>query len=181
MANRRGHGKRARHGTRKWIVKVMDSPEGIRGMLTSQIQSRVAKLSGSKIPPYSIYQALRTLVKRHRLQARRQGREYSYKFVTGGAATPAKPVSRAKRVVAALTPAPRPAAAVATPVSAPAVAPMPLTVPEAPAAVPGAPAAPSLHKLAPGEVALLHIGEAHVETATNVHGRIVLERHRRPK
>ncbi len=36
-------------------------------------------------------------------------------------------------------------------------------------------------KLAPGEAVILHLGETHVETATNVHGKVVLERHARPK
>ncbi len=38
-----------------------------------------------------------------------------------------------------------------------------------------------LHKLAPGEVSILHVSETHVEAATNVHGKLVLERHRRPR
>ena len=42
-----------------------------------------------------------------------------------------------------------------------------------------APAQP-LHKLAPGEAVILNVGEEHVETATNVYGKIVLERHKRP-
>lgn len=42
-------------------------------------------------------------------------------------------------------------------------------------------AGPVLHKLAPGEAVILHVGEQHVETATNVHGRIVVERHPRVK
>jgi hypothetical protein len=37
------------------------------------------------------------------------------------------------------------------------------------------------HKLGVGEVLVLFIGEAHVETATNVHGKIVLEKHTRPR
>lgn len=37
------------------------------------------------------------------------------------------------------------------------------------------------HKLAVGEVLVLHVGETHVETVSNVHGKVVLERHPRPK
>ncbi|MDE1821897.1 MAG: hypothetical protein KGJ23_13965 [Euryarchaeota archaeon] len=50
----------------------------------------------------------------------------------------------------------------------------------------GAAAPPSrtwvpLEALAPGEVLVLSIGEGHVETATNVHGKVVIERLARPR
>lgn len=37
------------------------------------------------------------------------------------------------------------------------------------------------HKLAVGEVLVLHVGETHVETVSNVYGKVVLERHPRVK
>ncbi len=37
-----------------------------------------------------------------------------------------------------------------------------------------------LHKIAPGEIALLHVGESHVETAANIDGKLVLKKHPRP-
>lgn len=60
-----------------------------------------------------------------------------------------------------------------------------LVVPETsrPSAIPSAAdAALSFpHKLAVGEVLVLFVGETHVETASNVHGKVVLERHPRPR
>ncbi|MDE1821896.1 MAG: hypothetical protein KGJ23_13970 [Euryarchaeota archaeon] len=52
----------------------------------------------------------------------------------------------------------------------------------APTPVSSAPtSAPLPHRLSLGEVLVLEIGEDHLETATNVHGRVVLERHARPR
>jgi hypothetical protein len=153
MARREKGSKRARHDARNWILKVVASDDGGRGLATSDIQSRAAQLSGEKIPYYSIYQGLRTLVRRRELSAQRRGRELYYRSASAAPAAP--------------TPAE--------------VAPVPAAT--ASASVPAlAAAGPApMHTLAPGEITLLHVGESHVETASNVHGKLVLERHRRPK
>jgi hypothetical protein len=107
-------------------------------------------LSGSRIPSYSVYQALRTLVKKKQVISARHGRELT--FTLASATT--------RRSVPAATPV----------VSAEAVA-----VPAASAASPWE----LPHKLAPGEASIIHVGETHLETVSNVHGKIVVERHRR--
>jgi len=119
-------------------------------MLTKDLQRKVASLTGRKIPPYSIYQALRTLVKRKVVTATRMGRQFSYRLI----GSPAERAARSE-------PAPAASGRVTS-----------LMVP---------PLALLPHKLAPGEVTILHIGETHIETATNEHGKILLERHARPR
>ncbi|MCI4368881.1 MAG: hypothetical protein L3K09_04885 [Thermoplasmata archaeon] len=127
---------------------------------TSDIRKRVAKLSGTKIPDQSLYGALRTLVRRRAVSSKRSGRELSFTLST--AAKPAR----------------KPTATVAEPAPAPVM--IDSSTPVAMAPTTALATITSVQKLAPGEAAILHIGEAHVETATNVHGKVVLERHRRP-
>jgi hypothetical protein len=146
MKVRHQRGKRARHGARNWILKALESFERGQAVRTSEIRKKVRQLSGAKIPDYSLYQALRTLVRQRALRARRVGRERSYQLISGKPAAPVPKVARRPTKIAE----PRTAA--------------------------GQP----LHKLAPGEVVILEIGVAHVESAANRRGRLVLERHQRP-
>lgn len=154
MPKGRKAAKRTRHDTRKWILKALASAGAGEALPTSQIEKSIASLSGSRIPSYSVYQALRTLTKRKVVSARRKGRELSFSLVATGRAAPAPAVVE------------RPAEMAAPP------------MPPAPAPTPSTPA--GLHTIAPGEVTILHVGDSHIETATNVHGKIVLEKHRRP-
>jgi hypothetical protein len=131
-------------------MKALQSTEASAGMLTKDLQRKVASLTGTKIPAYSIYQALRTLVKRKVVTATRMGRQFSYRLI----GSPAERAARSE-------PAPTASSRVTS-----------LMVP---------PLALLPHKLAPGEVTILHIGETHIETATNEHGKLVLERHARPR
>jgi hypothetical protein len=150
---------RTLHGTRKWILKALQSSKGPEGMMTSEIKSSVNRLSGMTIPAYSVYAALRTMLRRKMVIARRRGREYQFRLVSTLPANVSAATAQPERSAAPASP---PAPAVALP------------------AMPVAPAPPVQHKLAPGEAVILHVGESHVETATNVHGKVVLERHRRP-
>lgn len=160
--------KRTRHGARKWLLKALEPTLDGAAMRTSELMRRASQLSGSDLPGYSVYQALRTLVKNKAVAARREGRELTYRL-TGQhgrrpsapappsvPATPTAPVQPASTPPVAATPAPSPA-------PKPALSPTPI------------------HTLAPGEVAILHVGESHVESATNVHGQLVLAKHKRPK
>ena len=162
MPGKKPRTTRTRHDTRKWILKALESgkPEG---MLTSEIKASIASLSGSKIPDFSIYSALRTLKKRKQVSTSRHGREFVFKLVSARKAGPPK---AGVAPPAALVPA--------------VVPPVPATPSMEPPAAPPALTGQPLHKLAPGEAVILHIGEEHVETATNVYGKIVLERHPRP-
>jgi hypothetical protein len=171
---------RVRHDPRKWILKALEAGKP-DGMLTSEIMASAASLSGSKIPAFSIYSALRTLKKRKEVSVTKRGRELVFQFVTT-----AKPEPKAEAVqpgaqppfadVAAQSPGPMTPAQQSPSAAAPVL--------QSPGAATPAPIAsvaqPPLHKLVPGEALILHIGEEHVDTATNVHGKIVLERHKRP-
>lgn len=158
--------KRARHGARRWILKALEPTVDGAAMRTSELMRRASQLSGTKLPGYSVYQALRTLIKNKAVAARREGRELTYRLTSA---------TRRRTSAPAATP---PAPAVA-PTPRPPVTPAP-PAPSAPV-TPTVPTAAPVHTLAPGEVAILHIGESHVESATNVHGQLVLAKHKRPK
>jgi hypothetical protein len=149
-----------RHDPRKWTLKALESATGGVPLSTSQILSKASALSGNKIPYYSISQALRTLVRRRKLVVKRNGRELMYRLAT---AAPVAVPRRAKRTAPKVAPASE--------------APTPAVSSEVALALP-MPAV--LHKIAPGEIALLHVSETHVEAATNVDGKLVLKRHARP-
>ncbi len=149
-------GQRTEHGTRKWILKVLESSKGAGEVSGSEIRKRVAKLSGTRIPDYSVYQALRTLARQRRVRAHRVGREFSYQLVSG------KQVAR--------TPATRPAARAHPSRTRSGSAPP----------KPDTETGRELHKLAMGDIVILQIGDTFVEVATNLNGRLVLERHPRP-
>ncbi len=157
MKARRQRTKRPRHDTRNWVLKAIKSVDGSQPMRTAEIRKKVAQLSGKRIPDYSLYQALRTLVRKKVLQARRVGREFSYQLVS------VKQVARA--------PATRP----------PARPPSNKVRPGRPLPKPDAEAGRELHKLAMGDIVILKIGDTFVEVATNLNGRLVLERHPRPE
>jgi hypothetical protein len=106
-------------------------------------------------PARALNQALRTLVRQKRVRARRVGREFSYQLVSG------KPVARA--------PVTRPAAR----------APSPKVRSGRELPKPDADVGRELHKLAMGDIVILKIGDTFVEVATNLNGRLVVERHPR--
>ena len=147
-------GKRTEHGTRKWILKAIKSAGGTQPMRTAEIRKRVAQLNGKRIPDHSLYQALRTLVRQKVVRARRVGREFSYH------------ISAEKQAAPATRPATRTAA--------------PKVQSARPLSKPDAEAGRELHKLAMGDIVILKIGDTFVEVATNLNGRLVLERHARP-
>ena len=149
-----------RHGTRALILKTFEEAES-KKLSTATLVEGVRRLSGTKIPEPTIRASLRTLLRQKVLQARRVGREKVYSPATASSASPPKVVTP----TASETPPPQPA---------PVIEPQPYPAPTSPT-----PALP--HKLAVGEALVLHIGDTHVETATNVHGKVVLERHPRSR
>ncbi len=82
MKGPRPRGKSARHGTRNWVLKVLESADASRPMKTREIRTKVAKLSGKRIPDHSLYQALRTLVARKVVRTIRIGRERSFQLIS---------------------------------------------------------------------------------------------------
>ena len=161
MPKQPAKGPRARHGTRKLILKVFGETGASSSLTTSAIVERVSKEAGTKIPDFSVYSALRTLVRRKVLKAKRVGHEKAYTFLGS------KSTARAPKALPPPTPVksnrPEPASALVTPEVSPSAVPST-----------GIP-----HKLAVGEALILHVGEEHVEAVTNVHGRLVVERHPR--
>lgn len=157
MTGRSRRGGRIEHGTRKWILKVLETSNGATVLPGSEVRKRVAKMSGAQIPDYSVYQALRTLIRQKRVRATRAGRELSYQLVgPASAGTRAAPAS--------------------SPGTAPGGARRGRPPAHADAQVRG-----ELHKLSMGDIVILKIGDSFVEVATNLNGRLVLERHPRPE
>jgi hypothetical protein len=167
MPPRRKGEKRARHGTRSLILKVFQASDAPATLRTTAIVERVSKEAGTSIPAFSVYSALRTLVKRKVLKAGREGHEKSYSLVGPTAPTHAPTAAPTPAAWSAPRPVGTPVAA--TPVAPTTSAPTPISAP--PPALP--------HKLAVGEALILEVGENHVESVTNVHGHLVVERHPR--
>ncbi len=147
------------------ILEVFGQAGAPQTMSTSTLFDRVSKAAGGKIPEYSVRSALRTLVRRKVLKPRREGREKSYTFLGGSAPIASAPKSAR---VPRKSSAPLPGPGVPNP-------PFPMPTP-AESVVTASP-----HKLAVGEALVLHVGEKHIETVTNVHGKLVVERHPRSR
>jgi hypothetical protein len=122
---------------------------------TAQLSKRIRKASGKDFHKNSIYLALRKLVDRGAIQSVRNGQEKSYKIAGGSASSSSASMSTSPS-------APSEINAVAVPSDL---------------APPGS-ALP--HKLALGEILVLGMSDGQVLTATNLHGRLVVERHPLP-
>ncbi|MHB8352566.1 MAG: hypothetical protein ACYDFT_07780 [Thermoplasmata archaeon] len=162
MAPPKKNKPKVRHDPRKWILHAFESVEGEAALSYSEILTKASSLSGSEIPGYSVYQALRTLVRRGQLKARGSGRKRVYRVTPTRPTAPPGQAPKDSRLGSKKT------------ARSDAPAPVEPSTPWAPASPAG------MHKIAPGEIALLHVGETHVETATNIDGRLVLKRHERP-
>lgn len=128
-------------------------------MRTSEIQRKASGLARKGLPGYTVYQALCAPDKREAVAAQREGRELTHLLKTR------MPPAVAKRGhPAEATSAMAPATAPAT-----VAAPVPTT------------ALARVDTATPGETAFVHIGETRVDVVINVHGKLVLERHRRPR
>ena len=166
-----------RHGTRNLTLEALEETRTGPAVATMAIIKQVRKLAGKRIPEETIRSSLKTLVRQRVVKGRKNGKEKFYKLVVA------------------------PSAAGATTSSG--GTPLPERVPlnelfEGHAKEPrhvvgwidpkterfknvvvGEPTLP--HKLAVGEILVLELGVAHVETVTNVHGKVILERHARPR
>jgi hypothetical protein len=159
--------KRARappepRGAKKWILAELRSLGPSASLSTSKIVKRIAKSSGKKFHQNSVYLALRQLVGRGDIKATRVGLEKTYRIAMALESS-SKQSSRATEA-AKVEPAPEGDAPMQPTPSDPRVL-----------------AAMLPHKLALGEILVLSIGNGHVLTATNLHGRLALERHPLPK
>jgi DNA-binding PadR family transcriptional regulator len=117
---------------------------------TAEIAKRIASAGRKTFHPNSVYNALRILVRRGTLTVARKGRQKVYQLSN---------LVRAGRRRLPLAGASR-------------------TRRTSSHKEPPAAALP--HKLALGEILVIRIGERDVVTATNLHGRLVLERHHVP-
>lgn len=152
MAARRRKSRSEPRGAQKWILAELRSLGSGARLATSDIAKRIAKASQRKFHPNSVYHALRLLVRRGAIVATRSGHEKMYR-ISG----PTRAVTRGTSRSVAATP-----------------------VPASPDPGTSTPAAVLPHKLALGEILVLSVTEGEVLTATNLHGRLVLERHPLP-
>jgi hypothetical protein len=149
-------------GAQQWILAELRTLGISDKLSTSQIAKRVAKLRGKRFHPNSVYNALRILARRGEIIAVRRGHQKAYQ-IRGGAAASPRTASGSGRGGARQTPGGwRRSFARAT--TAGTV--VETTVPP--------------HKLALGEILVLRIRDGYVLTATNLHGRLALERHPLP-
>jgi hypothetical protein len=176
MPSRRRAVPQRRHGTRNFVLQTLEGTGEGPAIATRAIIKRVRKLAGKRLPEETIRSSLKTLVRQRVVKGRKSGNEKVYKLVAAppaaGAATPAGGNPPPERVplnelFEGHAKEPRHVVGWIDPKTE-----------SFRNMVVGEPALP--HKLAVGEVLILEIGAAHVETATNVHGKVVLERHTRP-
>jgi hypothetical protein len=162
MSPKRAQTSKEPRGAQKWILEELHSLGPTASLSTSKITKRIAKSSGRKFHKNSIYLALRQLSERGDILASRIGLEKTYRVAKDpdSSSKRSRPVSEASRVEV-------------TPEGG---RPMPPTPSD-----PGVLAAMLPHKLALGEILVLSIGNGQVLTATNLHGRLALERHPLPE
>jgi hypothetical protein len=160
MATRRSKSGRKLRGVQKWIMAEISALRADESLSTAQIAKRIKKASGKEFHKNSVYLALRKLVDNRSLQSVRQGQEKTYKLGKSSSSSPAASMPSSGR---------------STP-SAP--APTSNALPSDLAASDSAGSTPALpHKLALGEILVLEVSDGQVLTATNLHGRLVMERH----
>jgi hypothetical protein len=161
MSPKRAKASRKPRGAQKWIIAELRSLGPSVSLSTSKIAKRIAKSSGKNFHKNSVYLALRQLAGRGDIKATRVGLEKTYRISKN-------PESRSRQT----RPAGEAAKAEPTPQGDAPTGPTPSD--------PGVLAAVLPHKLALGEILVLSIGNGHVLTATNLHGRLALERHPLP-
>lgn len=154
MATKRSKRQWHPRGAQKWVLGELRALKADARLSTAQLATRIAKASGKTFHKNSVYNALRILVRKGAIAVQRDGHEKLYR-VPAGAASPPSP-----------------------PVTGRAPSPMAVAVSPEPAAASTATHLP--HKLALGEVLVLSFGNGELVTATNVYGKIVIERHEIP-
>ena len=150
MPRRRTRAIRAPRGAQKWILNEFGSESPGKRLSTSQITRRIEKASRKSFHKNSVYKALRLLVNRRALSVVKSGREKLYQVLGTFQSAGTAAVSSVKRKARAVSRAARPTTAMLP------------------------------HKLGLGEMLVLSVGARDVLTATNLHGRMVLERHPLP-
>ncbi|MCI4329211.1 MAG: helix-turn-helix domain-containing protein [Thermoplasmata archaeon] len=143
-------GSKSPRGAQRWVLDELRALRPGDRLSTAQIAKRIGKASKKSYHKNSVYNALRLMVRQGAIEVVRKGRQKTYR------------IPGARGNVDVRSPAPKLAT---TP------------RPDVPA---GALSSILPHKLAVGDILVMHIGETDVLTATNLHGRLVLERHPLP-
>jgi hypothetical protein len=161
LAMARQHGKTAREatGVQKWIVAELRGAGPTGSLSTAKLWKRIAKSSGKRYHPNSVYTALRILTSQGAIKATRKGTEKYYAIAGWGQA----PIARSEVEPEVLTGADLPEIAMPSASE---------TSLDSIREVAGLP-----HKLALGEILVFPARDGQVLAATNLHGRLVFERH----
>jgi hypothetical protein len=162
MSPKRAKMSKEPRGAQKWILAELRLLSPPATLSTSEVAKRIAKSSGKMFHKNSVYLALRELAARGDIKVTRVGLEKTYRIAKdlGSSANQRPPASKAAKVGVSpdgdrrTTPTP---------------------------SDPGVLAEMLPHKLALGEILVLSIDNGQVLTATNLHGRLALERHPIPE
>lgn len=169
-----------RHGTRKFILEALETTRNGPAIATSAIIKQVRRFAGKRIPEETIRSSLKTLVRQRIVKGRKNGNEKFYRLsaAQGGPAAGEPPRPQSQPLGVERVPLDE---LLAKHENEPRHE-VPWMDPRTEKfrnVIVGSATLP--HKLAVGEVLVLAIEPTHVETATNVHGKVVVERHPRPK
>jgi len=135
-------------GAQQWIVATLRGLPAGARLSTSRLAKKIAKASGRKFHENSVYNALRSLVRTGAIGMVRSGREKLY-YVKE---TIARGRARAAAKIAPVAARPSPASGVVPP--------------------------PLPHRLGLGDILILRIDNGVMLSATNLHGKLVFERHK---
>src|SRR5271169_6596831 len=102
MSPKRAKTSRKPRGAQKWILAELRSIDSGTTLSTSQIAKRIAKSSGKKYHKMSVYGALRLLVGRGDIKAKRDGQEKAY-WVPGASGGESSATPRASETPAMQT------------------------------------------------------------------------------
>ncbi|MGC2034292.1 MAG: hypothetical protein WA761_02465 [Thermoplasmata archaeon] len=141
------------------MKELQEAPVSV-SLSTAELTKRITRSKGKEYHKNSIYNALRSLVRRGELSETRRGHEKAYQLRKSGRFGQGRPPR-------AMTP---PDMSERTTTNA---IPLPQEQSDGIGMLP--------HKLALGEILVLSAKDGEVVTATNLHGRLVLERHPLPE
>jgi hypothetical protein len=162
MPGKRSKAIREPRGVQKWILAVLREAGQSVSLSTAKIIKRIAKSSGKRYHQNSVYTALRILTSEGAIKATRNGTEKSYAIAGWSQA----PIARSEVEPEVLTGADMPEIAVASASE---------TSLESIREAAGLP-----HKLALGEILVFPARDGQILAATNLHGKLVFERHSIP-
>jgi hypothetical protein len=146
-------------GVQKWILSELRDAGQSVSLSTAKLTKRIAKSSGKRYHQNSIYTALRIMTKEGAIKATRKGNQKSYAIAGWSRA----PITRSEvdPGVPAGVDMPEVEVASASETSLDSIR----------------EAAGLPHKLTLGEILVFPARDGHVLAATNLHGRLVFERH----